>query len=686
MSAPRKRFSIAWWGREASPPPEAHGGTSASDPPMLLPPGRDAIKAVVDGRRAAFVPEWRPPPGGDAGIAVRQLFAEQAEPVVARLDRVPEKIFVEYLRTAGVEPNPPTPAAAMLEFTVSPAAGQSVVIPAGFQSGAKPAKGGDLVVFETDRELNAAPSKIAERHVQEGQNFHPLPPGDAPFGPFGREAKLGNALWIGLDGDVLPGPTVALGIAITAPPGEPQPVPAGGVAPLPVVPPLLLQWEVLGARGLEPAELVRDETGSLLRGGIIELRVPADWPAVRPSQLTGQDPLRWLRVRIVSGRYDRPPSIDLMHPNCVPSTAVRTIRDEVLEPVANADGRRFRLSQTPVLPGSLTLVVDEGTVGDLSSATAPQPLVEWEEVPDLGAHGPDDRVFVLDAGAGVVEFGDGRHGVRVPPGFRNVIARAYRVGGGEAGAVAAGAISTLLQSAPFVLGVTNPLPASGGSDEEVREMTLARGPQEIRARSRAVTLADYELLALRAEGAQVARVHAVTGLHPGMLGRPIPGLVGVLVIPPDRGQRPLAPDEGSLRAVAQFLATRAAPAGVTVIAGAVRYHPVRVEAQIIVAPTIDEGAAVQEVLRTLDAYLHPLTGGEDRTGWPFGGPIRYAALVRQILKVELDGERAIRAVPRLSLVVDGLRVAACQDQSIPAHQLPFPARHEIIPIDDGGQS
>jgi predicted phage baseplate assembly protein len=644
------------------------------------------VKTAITGRRPAFTPDWRPPPAGDAGTAAVQLFAEQVEPVLARLNRLPEKIFVETLRTAGIEPVPPRPAAAMLEFTVGAGAEQSALVPRGFQCGASPAGGqGELVVFETERELFAAPAEIAELQLQEGQIFHPLPGGAAgAFQPFGREAKLGTALWIGLAGDVAPGPTLTFGIAVTAPPGEPPPVPAGGVAPLPVAPPPFLQWEVLGARGLEPAELVLDETGALARGGIIELGVPAAWPAQRPPELAGTAPLRWLRVRIVSGRFVRPPSVDLWRLNCVAATAARTVRNEALEPVPDSGGRRFRVSQIPVLPGTLDLVVDEGNVGDPGAQAVS--LVSWSAVPDLVAWGPDDRVFVLNPGSGEITFGDGRHGAPVPPGFRNVIARAYRVGGGAAGAVGPDAVSTLLQSVPFVLGVTNPLAASGGSDQEARPDTLVRGPQEIRARFRAVTLADYELLAMGASGAAVARVHAVSGLHPALPGRPIPGVVGVLVIPPDRGQRPLAPDEGSLRAVAEYLSDSAAPAGVTVVAGAVRYHTVRIEAQVIVAPAIDEGEAVEQLLQELNTYLHPLTGGDDGRGWPFGGAIRYAALARRLLEVTVHGRRAIRAVPRLALVLDGLRVGDCEDQALPPHDLPFPGRHEIIPVDDGGEA
>ena len=150
-------------------------------------------------------------------------------------------------------------------------------------------------------------------------------------------------------------------------------------------------------------------------------------------------------------------------------------------------------------------------------------------------------------------FGDGVNGRRVPAGFRNVVALLYRVGGGSAGGVDAGAVRTMLTSVPFVTGVTNPLAASGGTDVEPVERVLRRGPKEIRARGRAVTVADYELLAVSAPGAQIARAHAVAGLHPSHPGPPMPGIVGVFVVPPDRGEGPPTPDEGSLRNVAKYL-------------------------------------------------------------------------------------------------------------------------------------
>src|SRR5262249_38208675 len=162
----------------------------------------------------------------------------------------------------------------------------------------------------------------------------------------------------------------------------------------------------------------------------------------------------------------------------------------VLEPVAGGDGRRFRLARLPVIAGSVALEVD-GVVEEPAPADAEAPPRRWTEVGDLALYGPDDAVYLLDPASGEGQFGDGA------PGFRHVRALAYRVGGGS-GAVEAGSVTTLLRTVPFVTGVGNPRPASGGADAEDRAATLARGAEEIRSRGRAVALADYDLLARRA--------------------------------------------------------------------------------------------------------------------------------------------------------------------------------------------
>src|SRR5262249_34702799 len=234
-----------------------------------------------------FTPEWTNLRATDAGIALTRLFGEQMEPVLERLNRLPEKTFVEFLNLAGVQPLPASPAAALLEFQVVESAPQSVLVSKGVQVGAQPADGGgDLVVFETERDLLAAPAKIEEAHVQLDNLFQAIDlkaeGAAARFQPFGNQPEPGSAFFIGLSGDVTPGPTISIGIRVAAPPGAPPPVPDGGVAPLPVPPGPLLEWSVLDGAKFEPAEIVIDQTGGLIHSGVVELRLPRQWRPGRP--------------------------------------------------------------------------------------------------------------------------------------------------------------------------------------------------------------------------------------------------------------------------------------------------------------------------------------------------------------------------------------------------------------------
>lgn len=73
---------------------------------------------------------------------------------------------------------------------------------------------------------------------------------------------------------------------------------------------------------------------------------------------------------------------------------------------------------------------------ELAASPAPNATVvvagtRWTVIDDLGSAGPDDEVFRLrveDDGTLVVQFGDGHHGRRPPPGDVQVHAR-YRTSG-----------------------------------------------------------------------------------------------------------------------------------------------------------------------------------------------------------------------------------------------------------------
>ena len=222
--------------------------------------------------------------------------------------------------------------------------------------------------------------------------------------------------------------------------------------------------------------------------------------------------------------------------------------------------------------------------------------------------------------------------------------------------------------------MTNPWPATGGLDTEKREQTLKRGPQEIRARGRAVTTADYALLAREAEGALIERAHAVSGLHPAFPGRPIPGVVGVFVVPPDRGEGPPPiADEDTLRAVATHLSKFAAPAGVEVVVSATKFHRIKIEAAITVRTGADEGKVVRDAVKALSDFLHPLNGGAAGTGWPFGGTLHYQTLVRRLTNIP-----ELTSVPTLNIIADGSRFLRCTDFVPDANALFWPEIHQVV--------
>jgi hypothetical protein len=652
-------MSAPWWS-QAAPGKQA---LMADDGlrPRLLPESRKAVSDAVKERIASYTPEWTRRTSGDAGMALIRLFAEQMEPVLLRLNRVPDKALVEFLSIAGVSPLPASPARALLQFDVAANAPASVQVPAGFQCSAR--SDGELVIFETEQTLIAAAGKIAQVQIDSDGALREVQPRD--FLPFGERSE--DRLLIGLSGTAAPSPRMSVTLEIAGIEGVAAPVSAGALGQAPPSLPQLA-WEVLDGGSAQPAAVIADSTRGLTQSGTVELGLPARWLPFALAE--GAKPLRWLRLRIVHGSYRTAPRVLAVRLNCVSAIAARTISNEILQQLPGAEGRSGRawtVASTPVLAGSLVLEVDEG------GADGTPVRSRWQEVATLDDAAPDARVFTFDGRSGVVRFGDGRHGEAAPRGFQHIHALRYQVGGGSIGAVPAKAISTMLNSVAFLTAVSNPLPAVGGLDEESQARAIERGPQELRARGRAVTVADYALLAQRAPGASVARAHAVAGLHPGFPGRPQPGVVTVFVVPADGPGHPLLPDAQTLEAVARHLAGAAAPAGVEVVAAAPRYHRIRVEAGIVVSATANASATVSKVLEQLDHYLDARTGGANGSGWAFGGRLVYSELVRQVSLVA-----GVHAVQHLNLVVDGARVLACQDHEISAHGLLETRTHQVL--------
>jgi predicted phage baseplate assembly protein len=118
----------------------------------------------------------------------------------------------------------------------------------------------------------------------------------------------------------------------------------------------------------------------------------------------------------------------------------------------------------------------------------------WHEVDSLAGRGPTERVYITGTtsdGRTTVTFGDGVHGARLPSGHENVRAR-YRFGTGRAANVPADRVTQPLSRPLGVTAVTNPRPATGGSDADGPGLTRRTIPLAVSALDRLVSAADYE--------------------------------------------------------------------------------------------------------------------------------------------------------------------------------------------------
>jgi predicted phage baseplate assembly protein len=225
------------------------------------------------------------------------------------------------------------------------------------------------------------------------------------------------------------------------------------------------------------------------------------------------------------------------------------MHDEVVGGSDGSRNQKFQLSNTPVLAGTLRLEIQQSDVG----------FEPWVEVEDFFGAGPTDEVYVLDRTTGEILFGDGVNGA-IPVAYvnnpgANVVAREYRVGGGSRGNVAAGVIKTLVTSITGVDegAVGNLHDAFGGREEETLDDAKKRAPRSLKSRCRAVTVDDFELLAM--EAGNVRRAKALPLYDPRFPGTPVPGVVSVIVVPDSKTPNPM-PSDGTLRTVCAYLDAR----------------------------------------------------------------------------------------------------------------------------------
>ncbi|MGS2614932.1 putative baseplate assembly protein [Micromonospora sp. LZ34] len=283
------------------------------------------------------------------------------------------------------------------------------------------------------------------------------------------------------------------------------------------------------------------------------------------------------------------------------------------------------------------------------------PALDLRDPPPDGPAGGDPADPAGPAAAGPADPGAGAGPVTVaavPPAGRQ-IRLWYRAGGGPAGNVAAGTLTSLRDPLPGVR-VENPAPAGGGRERESLESALLRGPYEFFAQQRAVTARDYEVLA--AGSGAVARARAFTRAAVYSFARP--GEVEVVLVPyvpaaarpggrlPVTVLREHEVEEARARVAADLDRRRAL--GTSCRAGWARYKAVSIRARVVVRREEDADAVRRRIHDRLHQTLSPLPTPLNPTGWAFGEPLR-ASNVYRLLE---HAEPGVRYVESVRFVVD----------------------------------
>jgi hypothetical protein len=286
----------------------------------------------------------------------------------------------------------------------------------------------------------------------------------------------------------------------------------------------------------------------------------------------------------------------------------------------------------------------------------------WQEVSEFSGQARDARVYIADRMAGRITFApaarlrdsDGRLRDRpealagVPAAKRRMCAW-YRYGGGRAGNLAANRL-TVMKDPIAGVSVTNPEPATGGTDAETLENALERGPYEFYSLKRAVTAFDYELIARQSGAVSRARAYTSASLY----AHATPGTVEVVLVPAapqDASGAMTAERMASLqsqdarRAVAAALDERR-PLGTTCLVCWGDYKPVRVRARVVVQNHLDTAAVRAEVLKALHQRINPLASGP-YPGWEFGETLRVSHLYDLVLT-----RPGVGYMDRVALLVD----------------------------------
>jgi predicted phage baseplate assembly protein len=628
----------------------------------------DDAKRLVQQR----CPEWTDHNVSDPGVTLIETFAFMTDQLLYRLNRVPDRLHVAFLDLLGITLHPPTTARAGVTFWLTSATEDTVTVAAGTEAATARLEGEEAITFATIEPVVIPPVRrtrlLVQRAAGEPDDMTDQVEISKTDGVdvFSTPPLPDDVFYVGLDDAA---PRCVVGVRLRCE------VEAVGIRP--DDPPLV--WEAFDGTDWVPCVVDSDETAGLNVPGDVVLHIPEG----HVTSVVGGHQAGWIRARVTvpeenQAAYSQSPKVFACDAFTLGGTADAVhgqwIDGEVLGLSEGVPGQQFRLRHAPVAASAEPVVV-EVAGGDGWD--------EWIVVGHFADSAPNDRHVVLDASIGEVQFGpavrldDGsvRQFGAVPPKGAPIRVRKYRHGGGKRGNVAAGTIVKLPLTVPGIGRVSNRLPAFGGVDAETLDEVRDRAPIVLRTRDRAVTAEDYEQLAMEA-AYEVARVRCSEPAEGG------DGAIRLLVVPEvpsnEHGGvefRDLNPTDETKQRIADYLEPRRL-LGARVNIEPVAYQGFTVVASLKARPGHDTDRVTTDALAALYRRFHPLLGGDDGTGWPFGRAVHAGevfAVLQRVRGVEyIEDVRLFNADP-----IDGTRGAETQRIEVPVGSLVHSFDHQL---------
>jgi predicted phage baseplate assembly protein len=617
-------------------------------------------------------PEWSDHNVSDPGVTLIELFAQMVDQVVYRLNRVPERNYVHFLDLIGLRRHPPVAATVPVTFWLASIPTERRDLPEGIVVSTRRTEVEDAVELTTT--AAAAVYPVSFQSVRTGANDDDRTRScddelqrEGGFSCFASPPVPGNSLYIGLS-DAAPANAVVISMSCSI----------EGIGVNPEFPPL--QWEAWVGDGWERCEVDADTTGGLNRDGEVTLHLPPH----HEVSLLAKVRAGWIRARVIEAVENQPvysasPLVSAIRAHAIGVTTMArhssVVPEEILGVSDGSYGQTFTLDRFPVvrLPSAvLDVSGDDG-------------WTSWIEVAHFADSGPLDRHYVLDAAGGEVQFGPAvrepngalRQYGAVPAKGSTIRYSRFGIGGGAVGNINRGAIQVLVSSFPGIDRVENREAGIGGQDGETLEEAKRRGPLLLRARGRAVTAEDFEELA-RGAAPDAARVRCVPAGGDG----PEAGAVRVLVVPraaSDAGRLPferLVPPESMLSTIAAELDSRRL-VGTRVSVEPPVYQGVTVVARVIVKEGFNKIRVQRDAITSLHQYFHPISGGPDQAGWPFGRAILLGEVYSVLQRIGgldiVEDARLFGADP-----ITGERGPSVQRIDLAANALVYSFDHQVL--------